>query len=95
MDVKTYIFQSPYPSAVQLGRPDPLADTSSQDKEAVDALKSTGDVQQREASFYKSQSSAAASVNVALSSTDSALSESLDGFASLNSAVQASAAYES
>ena len=93
MDVKTYVFQSPYPSAVQVGRPDPLAvDSSSGDKEAVDALQSAGDDTQRQASFYQSQSTAS-SINVALSTSDSAVSESLEGFSSLNTAQQASIAY--
>jgi len=95
MEVKTYVFQSPYPSAVQVGRPDPLAvDSSSGDKEAVDALKSAGDNTQREASFYQSQSKVS-SINVALSTSDSAVGDSLESFSSLNTTLKASTAYGS
>jgi len=95
MEVKTYVFQSPYPSAVQVGRPDPLAtESTAADTQAVDALKSAGDDTQREASFYQSQSTSS-SINVAVSTSDSGVSESLEGFNSLNTTLQANAAYGS
>ena len=94
MEVREYVFQSPYPSAVQVGRPDPQASSSSENKEAVDAISNAGNDTLKEAKAYQSTVSSGASVNVAVSSTNSGVSSSLDTFSTLNTQVQASEAYE-
>lgn len=91
MEVQKYVFQSPYSSAVQVGRLDPA---SSDTQLAVDALASAGNETQIEAESYKFESTLS-SVNVAISSTDSGVSSSLDTFSTLNTQVQASQAYSS
>jgi len=96
LEVTSYIFQSPYPSNVQYGRPDPLSQTQERQQENTQALSSTPDTAQNSAQSYAaSQPSAAVSVNVAASSTDAGVSASMETFSTLNSQVQAAAAYSS
>ncbi len=95
MQVSSYVFQSPYPSAVQVGRPDPLAQKQEDDASAVDALSQAGNQSMRDAQAYKAQVSRGASVNVAASSTDSGVSSSLGEFTSLNAQNLAAEAYSS
>lgn len=92
MKVPSYTFISPYPSAIQVGRPDPQASNQEDSQEAVDALSKAGDTSLKEAESYKFQSTLS-SVNVAVSSTDTALSSSLDSFNSLNGQIQATEVY--
>jgi len=93
MEIPTYVFQSPYPSAIQVGRPDPQAVSETNDKEAVDALSQAGNESAAEAKAYISQVSAPVSVNVAQSSTNSELTSSLETFSEVNKQVQAVEAY--
>jgi len=95
MQVSSYVFQSPYPSSFQVGRPDPSAQTEESKSVATDALSDIGNQSKRDAESYKAQVSAGASVNVAASSADSGVSESLGEFTTLNSKTQASEAYSS
>ena len=95
MQVSSYVFQSPYPSAVQVGRPDPLAQSQENSDSAVDSLSDVGNQTKRDAQAYKTQVSTGASVNVAASSMDSAVSGSLGEFTSLNAQTQATEAYSS
>jgi len=94
MEIPSYVFQSPYPTAIQVGRPDPQAVTQSNENEAVDALSSAGNETLKEAEAYQFQSTTS-SVNVAVSSTDTAVSASLETFSSLNNQIQASESYGS
>ena len=95
MQVSSYVFQSPYPSAVQVGRPDPLAKAQEESSASVDAVSDLGNQTKREAEAYKAQVSTGASVNVAVSSTDSVTSSSLGEFSTLNAQNQAAEAYSS
>ena len=93
MEISSYVFQSPYPTSVQVGRPDPQAVSQSNENEAVDALSKAGSDTLKEAEAYQLQSTGS-SVNVAVSSADSGVSYSLETFSSLNTQVQASEAYD-
>ena len=95
MQVSSYVFQSPYPSAVQVGRPDPQAQVQEGSSAAVDAISNIGNQTKRDAEAYKIQASAGASVNVAVSSTDGAVSSSLGEFSTLSAQNQAAEAYSS
>ncbi len=95
MNVQTYVFQSPYPSAVQVGRPDPQSQTQEDTNVAVDAISTAGNQTLRDAKDYKAQQSTGASVNVAASSSDSGVSGSLEEFSTLNAQSQAVGAYTS
>lgn len=92
MEVPTYTFQSPYPSAIQVGRPEPRPFAQNDTKEAVDALSEAGNTSLKEAEAYKFQSTLS-SVNVAESSTNPDVSSSLETFSSLNGQIQADNAY--
>lgn len=93
MEIQSYVFQSPYPTAVQVGRPDPQT-VQSDENEAVETLSNTGNVPVQEAAPSEFQSTLS-NVNVAVSSTDSGVSDSLDTFSSLSTQAQASEAYSS
>ncbi len=93
MKVESYVFQSPYPSPVQLGRPDPLAQAEEKTTEAVNSIADATNQSKRDAQNYKAQLSSGASVNVAASSTDKGLSSSLSEFTALNAKAQATGAY--
>ncbi len=95
MQVSSYVFQSPYPSAVQVGRPDPQAQKEEENNAAVDTLSSITNQTKNDAQAYKAQVSTGASVNVAASSTDTAVSSSLGEFTTLNAQNQAAEAYSS
>ena len=95
MEIPTYVFQSPYPSAVQVGRPDPQAVSQEKTTEAVDVLSKAGEQNSRDAEAYLSQISSGTSVNVVQSSTDAAVSSSLEGFSTLNQQNKAQEAYSS
>ena len=94
MEIPSYVFQSPYPTAIQVGRPDPQVTAQSNKNEAVDALSSAGNETIKEAEAYQFQSTSS-SVNVAVSSTDASVSSSLETFNSLNNQIQASESYGS
>jgi len=93
MQVSSYIFQSPYPSAIQVGRPNPQAETSSNEEPATQEVAQTDKKISESSSEYVAQSSAASSVNVAVSSTDSTVSDSLDTFSTLNTQLKAVEAF--
>ena len=95
MDVTSYIFQSPYPQAVQFGRPDPVAAAQQKQQENSAQLSTTANQTQQEAKAYQysATSQTGASVNVAASTSDSGVAASLDAFTTVNTQVQASAAY--
>ncbi len=95
MKVNSYIFQSPYPSPIQVGRPDPQAQTQENSNTSVDAIADAGNQSKRDAQVYKSQVSSGSSVNVAASSTDTKVNSSLGEFTTLNAKTQASEAYSS
>lgn len=95
MTVPSYIFQSPYPSPVQFGRPDPVAQAQEKAQENTEQLSTTPTAVQQEAQTYEHSvtSSTGSSVNVAASTADSGVSSSLAEFTSVNSQQQAAAAY--
>ncbi len=93
MEIPSYVFQSPYPSAVQVGRPDPQAQIQEEQNVAVDALSKGSNDTLKKAQEYQFQS--VSSVNVAVSSTDRGVSGSLQTFSTLNAQVQGLEAYGS
>lgn len=94
MNIPSYIFQSPYPSPIQVGRPDPQAEQKEVESKPVETLSQTTKKTQPGAEAYVAQATGSgASVNVAASSTDSGLSSSLGEFTSLNNKSQAAEAY--
>lgn len=93
MKISTYIFKSPYPSAVQVGQPDPQAEASSSQEAAVNVLSSTDKKRSETSPAFLKQASSAGSVNVAVSSTDSVVRSSLETFSSLNSKSKAAEAF--
>ena len=95
MNIPSYIFQSPYPSPVQFGRPDPVAQAQQQAQENTEQLSNTATPLQQEAQTYEYSvtSSTGSSVNVAASTADSGVSSSLAEFTTVNSQQQAAAAY--
>ena len=95
MKVNSYIFQSPYPSPIQVGRPDPQAQTQENTNTDVNAIADAGNQSKRDAENYKAQVSSGATVNVAASSTDSKVNSSLGEFTTLNAKTQATEAYSS
>lgn len=96
MNVSSYIFQSPYPSPIQIGRPDPSATVEEEPKKAVAELSEKSAKPQPSADAYVAQATnSGASVNVAASSTDSGVSSSLNEFTTLNTQTQAADAYTS
>ncbi len=95
MKVNSYVFQSPYPSPIQVGRPDPQAQTQENTNADVNAIADAGNQSKRDAQSYKAQISSGSSVNVAASTTDSKVNSSLGEFTTLNAQTQASEAYSS
>ena len=97
MNIPSYIFQSPYPSPIQVGRPDPQAEKQEVESKPVETLTQTTNRVQPSSEAYIAQAtgSAGASVNVAASSTDSGVSSSLGEFTNLNNKSQAAEAYTS
>lgn len=85
MNVTSYIFQSPYPSPVQIGRPDPQAKVEDEPSKVAEAPIQTSSKTQPGADAYVAQATkSGGSVNVASSSTDSGVSSSLQSFSSIN-----------
>jgi hypothetical protein len=96
MNISSYIFQSPYPSPIQVGRPDPQAEKQEVESKPVETLTQTTNKVQPSAEAYVAQATGSgSSVNVAASSTDSGVSSSLGEFTSLNNKSQAAEAYTS
>jgi len=96
MNVTSYIFQSPYPSPIQVGRPDPQSQTAEEPSKVEDAPVQKNAKSQPGADAYVAQATSSGdSVNVAASSTDSGVSSSLNEFTSLNNKTQAVDAYTS
>ena len=94
MNISSYVFQSPYPNQIQIGRPDPAVQQQEQQNEAVDALAQNANQSTRQnAEAYLAQNQTGASVNVASVSTEPAVSTALEGFSSANTQAQAAAAY--
>lgn len=92
MEVSSYVFQSPYHSSVQVGRPDPLApksESSSADEGDYLGLQEHNKLA-LDAAMVAKQSSG---INVALSMTNESVSNSVSGFQSLNAQIQASQVY--
>ncbi len=96
MNISSYTFQSPYPTQIQVGRPDPSAQQQAQQSEAVDTFSEVTDrpTQQGSAAFL-AQNQSGASVNVASASTDNGVSSALDSFSATNNQIQAAEAYSS
>ena len=92
MQVPTYTFQSPYGSAIQVGRPEPQAFSQDDAKEAVDTLSQAGNTSLQDAKSYTLQNTSS-SLNVAQSSTDPVVSASLETFNTLKAQVQGNKAY--
>lgn len=96
MNISSYIFQSPYPSAIQVGRPDPQANAEEEKPKSVESPAQTSAKVQPNADAYVANSTkSGSSVNVAASSSDSGVSSSLGEFTSLNNKTQATEAYSS
>ncbi len=96
MNISSYIFQSPYPSPIQVGRPDPQAEKQEVESKPVETLTQTTKKAQPGAEGYIAQATGSgAFVNVAASSTNSSVSSSLGEFTSLNNKSQAAEAYTS
>ena len=94
MNIPSYIFQSPYPSPIQVGRPDPLAQKAEEESKPVETLAQATNKAQPNADAYLAQvTGSKPSVNVAASSTDNSVSSSLGNFISLNNKTQAAEAY--
>jgi hypothetical protein len=95
MTVPSYIFQSPYPSPVQFGRPDPVAQAQQEAEENTKQLSNTATPLQQEANSYEYSvtSQTGSSVNVAASTADTGVSSSLAEFTTVNNQQQAAAAY--
>ena len=95
MTVPSYVFQSPYPQPVQYGRPDPVASARQTEEENTQKLSGTKTETEQKAQEYKysATSQTGNSVNVAASSTDSGVTSALSEFTSVNTQVQAAAAY--
>jgi hypothetical protein len=95
MNVSSYIFQSPYPQQVQFGRPDPVAESQQKADENTRQLGATKSATQQQSETYEygTVSQTGSSVNVAASSTDTGVSASLSAFTTVNSQIQAAAAY--
>jgi len=91
MTVSSYIFQSPYPQAVQFGRPDPVAQAQEKTQAYTEKLSVTPSNTEQGVAYQTSLPS----LNVATSSMDAGVTASLNSFASANSQVQAAAAYGS
>ncbi len=88
MKITSYVFQSPYPSMIQVGRPDPLAKEAIP-KENDSALKANNKTVQKVA-LYKAEHT---SVSVVNSLSNSTVVKSLKNFTDINSLTQASKAY--
>jgi len=96
MNISSYIFQSPYPSPIQVGRPDPQAEKQEVESKPVETFTQTTNKAQPSSEAYIAQATGSgASVNVAASSTDSGVSSSLGEFTNLNNKSQAAEAYTS
>lgn len=94
MNISSYIFQSPYPSPIQVGRPDPQAEKEEAGTKPAETLAQTNKKAQPGAEAYVAQKTGSVSfVNVVASSTDSGVSSSLGEFTSLNNKSQAAEAY--
>jgi len=93
MEVQKYVFQSPYHSSVQVGRPDMQAQAQQSQNSAVDAISKTDKQTTQVSNEYIANRSSGASVNVAVSSTNGSVSASLENFSALNTQIQASEAY--
>ena len=94
MNISSYIFQSPYPSPIQVGRPDPQAEQQEVESKPVETLaQTTAKVQPNSDAYVAQATGSGSSVNVAASSTDSSMSSSLGEFTSLNNKSQAAEAY--
>ena len=96
MNIPSYIFQSPYPSPIQVGRPDSQAEKQEVESKPVETLAQSSKKTNPGAQAYVAQATGSgASVNVAASSTDNGVSSSLGEFTSLNNKSQATEAYTS
>lgn len=93
MEVTSYIFQSPYSSAVQVGRPDPLAQKQERQNSESNTLLQTQNSKIENPSEFVQQASSASSVNVAVSTTNTSVSNSLNTFSSLNAQVKSITAF--
>ena len=95
MNVSSYIFQSPYPQQVQFGRPDPVVQAQQKAEENTQQLGTTKSAAQQVSEIFQSSTVAqtAPSVNVAASTSDAGVTASLSAFTTLNSQLQAAAAY--
>lgn len=94
MNVGSYIFQSPYPSPIQVGRPDPQAKMEEGSGNTAEASVQPAVKAQPDASAFVAQKTKPVpSVNVVASSTNSALSSSLESFSSINKQAKVVEAY--
>ena len=94
MNVTSYIFQSPYPSPIQVGRPDPQAKVDEGPSKVAEApVQASGKVQPSADAYVAQATDSGSSVNVAASSTDSGVSSSLESFSSINKQAKVVEAY--
>ncbi len=93
MNIQSYTFTSPYPSQMQMGKavPEPEEQKPLEAPKAQEIKSETA----QKADSYVSSISSSSSVNVANSSTDSAVASSLSEFTQINTQVQAEQAYSS
>jgi fatty acid/phospholipid biosynthesis enzyme len=91
MEVQSYLFQSPYHTSVQVGRPNPAAE---EEESAVESQTLVAASDQKNSSLEQVlKLSQADSVNVAVSLSNSGVSSALAQFSDLNAAVQEQSAY--
>lgn len=93
MEVSSYIFQSPYSSAVQVGRPDPQAQKQESQNSESNALLQTQDSKINNPSAFVQQINSTSSVNVVVSTTNTSVSNSLNSFSSLNAQAKSITAF--
>ena len=93
MNVQSYTFKSPYPSSMQTGTAVPQPEEQ-KPLEVPKTEEVKGETEQKVESYVSSLGNSN-SINVANSSTDSALSSSLSEFTQINTQVQAEQAYSS
>ena len=93
MEVQQYIFQSPFTSSVQVGRVDPSS-VKSEEKPQEEATETKVQEQDNTLESLDLQTSSAAAINVATSTSNQGVSQSLEKFSALNALAQAQTAFK-
>jgi len=88
MQVQSFIFQAPYPSAIQIGRPNPV---TVQESEPSEALQQSNNQSIQDAKLTKIKQTS--SVNVASSLSNSGVVEALNTFTDINALSEANKVY--